>query len=165
MTLRELHALGRRLQELATAALRATGRDGRLSAAELIIVDHVDHHGVSTINELSSSTGYAQSRVSVVVAGLRGRGIVRTSISDADRRCTQVEVAEPSSAAGPSLLDGLAELGSSNRIEVIAALDDLYRALIGDAAEYPEVGRSRSPTHMTGAAAPRGRHRPGAHRT
>jgi DNA-binding MarR family transcriptional regulator len=140
MTLRELYLLGRRLQELATTALRATGRDGQLSAAELIIVDHLDHHGDSTINELSSSTGYAQSRVSVVVAALRSRGLVRTSISDTDRRRTHVQLTEPSRTAGLALVEDAAELGSGHRVEVIAALDDIYRALIGDAATYPRGG-------------------------
>ena len=134
----ELYRLGRRLAEIAATAMGQPSTSD-LSAAERIIVQDLVENGLSTISDLASRTGFAQSRVSTVVAALRERGLVRTAVSEADRRRTEVEpleatrrlAAEARKSAGPALSAALAPLDPERRREVIAALDDLHRALLG----------------------------------
>jgi len=154
-----LYLLGRRLAEIAASAMGAPSTSD-LSAAERIIVQDLVQNGLSTISDLASRTGFAQSRVSTVVAALRERGLVRTAVSQVDRRRTEVEpleatrrlAAESRRSAGPALSAALAQLDPERRREVIAALDDLHRALLGGVP--PTGGRPRAarPADRAGGA-------------
>jgi MarR family transcriptional regulator, 2-MHQ and catechol-resistance regulon repressor len=146
MRLGELYQLGRRLQDVAEKAMGA-GPALDLSPAERIVVIDLLDHGTSTISSVSTRTGFAQSRVSTVVTALRDRGWIETSVSEADRRCTQVAVAEDgrrratearTKSATPVLTAALADLGADRRGDVIAALEELRRAL-----GAPAVGPGR----------------------
>src|SRR5580704_10609162 len=88
MRLGELYRLGRRLQDLADRAMGG-GRSFDFSVSEVIVISDLLDHADSTIGDLSSRTGFAQSRVSTVVAALRDRGWIETAVDEADRRCTR----------------------------------------------------------------------------
>jgi MarR family 2-MHQ and catechol resistance regulon transcriptional repressor len=156
MRVGELYRLGRRLAEIAATAMGEPSASD-LSAAERIIVQDLVENGLSTISDLASRTGFAQSRVSTVVAALRERGLVRTAVSEVDRRRTEVEpleatrrlAAEARKSAGPALSVALAQLDPERRREVIAALDDLHRALLGGVP--PTSGRPRAARPGDGA--------------
>ena len=152
MHLGELYRLGRQLGDIAATAMgRPSTSD--LSAAERIVLHDLVDHGVSTIGDLSSRTGFAQSRISTVVAALRERGLVRTAISEVDRRRTEVEPLEETRrlalearrSATPGLSAALAGLDPRRRREVIAALDDLHRALSGAHAAMRPSRPARPP--------------------
>ncbi|MDB5066851.1 MAG: MarR family transcriptional regulator [Chloroflexi bacterium] len=139
MRVGELYRLGRRLQDLADKAM-GDGRSFDFSVAEVIVISDVLDHGDSTIGDLASRTGFAQSRVSTVVAALRDRGWIETAVDEADRRCTRVTLPEEvrrratearTKSATPVLAAALAELSPERRDDVIAALEELHRALQG----------------------------------
>jgi MarR family 2-MHQ and catechol resistance regulon transcriptional repressor len=175
MRLSELYRLGRHLQDVAEKAI-GTGRTFDFSAAEAIVVGDLLDHGVSTISDVSSRTGFAQSRVSTVVAALRDRGWIETSVSEADRRRTQVAVGEEvrrrakqarTRSATPVLVAALAGLSAESRDEVIAALEELQRALgapgvdrsgprpqVLPARSSPDRGRSATPAAGAGGRPP-----------
>jgi MarR family 2-MHQ and catechol resistance regulon transcriptional repressor len=155
MRLSELYRLGRRLQDMAEKAI-GTGPTFDFSPAETIVVGDLLDHGVSTISDVSSRTGFAQSRVSTVVAALRDRGWIETSVSEADRRRTHVAVTEDvrrrskearTRSATPVLAAALADLSAERRDELIAALEELERALgaPGVATGVQGVARSGRP--------------------
>ncbi|HEY2704050.1 MAG TPA: MarR family winged helix-turn-helix transcriptional regulator [Candidatus Dormibacteraeota bacterium] len=137
MRVGELYQLGRRLQDVAERAM-GSGPALDLTPAERIVVVDLLDHGTSTISRVSSRTGFAQSRVSTVVAALRERGWIETSVSEADRRHTHVALAEDgrrratearTKVATPALTAALAGMSADRRGEVLAALEEVHRAL------------------------------------
>ncbi|MEA2615409.1 MAG: MarR family transcriptional regulator, and catechol-resistance regulon repressor [Chloroflexota bacterium] len=152
MRLGELYRLGRRLQDLADRAMGG-GRSFDFSVSEVIVVSDLLDHADSTIGDLSSRTGFAQSRVSTVVAALRDRGWIETAVDEADRRCTRVTLPEDvrrratearTKSATPVLAAALAGLSRERRDEVIAALEELHRALQGQRVSPNSRRRPRS---------------------
>jgi DNA-binding MarR family transcriptional regulator len=86
-----LHRLGRRLIELSAAAAGEPG-DLALAPGELTVLEDVIRHPASSIGEIHERTGYAQSRVSVMVSRLREHQVVETTADPEDGRRTRVEV-------------------------------------------------------------------------
>lgn len=150
MRLDELYQLGRRLQELAQTAM---SRDGDLgvSPAEVVVIRDLLAHAPSTISEIASRTGFVHSRVSTAVASLRDRGWVMTSIDQTDRRRTIAAVTERvrggvtearARETGPVLSELLSDLTAARRAELIAALEEVHRAL----AERRTQDNDRTPS-------------------
>jgi DNA-binding MarR family transcriptional regulator len=139
MRLDELYQLGRHLQDLAQTAM---SRDGDLSVspAEVVVIRDLLADAPTTISEIASRTGFVHSRVSTATASLRDRGWVVTSIDETDRRRTIATLAEhvrrgASEARGqraePVLTQLLGDLTAERRAELVAALEEVHRALIG----------------------------------
>jgi DNA-binding MarR family transcriptional regulator len=97
----DLHRLARSLRE---AALLATSDPGEppVSYGEVAVVEDVARHPRTTVGEVASRTGLAQSLVSRLVSQMQAGGILTTSRDPADRRRTLVSV-DPSARVG--LLD------------------------------------------------------------
>lgn len=89
----ELHRLGKRLVELSA---QVTGQPGdlRLTPGERAVLADVIRHPASSVSEISSRTGFAQSHVSVSVSRLRARGLAETGTDPADGRRTRVRAAD-----------------------------------------------------------------------
>ncbi|TMR11818.1 MarR family transcriptional regulator [Nonomuraea turkmeniaca] len=92
MNIARLRRLGRRLAELARAS---DGEDQPMpTPGEEAVFEDVLRHPGSSVGEIQSRTGFAQSHVSASVARMRERGILETGPDPADGRRTQVRVAD-----------------------------------------------------------------------
>ena len=91
---RQLNRLARRLHELAREASTYVG-DSIPTAGEAAVLGAIAEHPGSSIRQLCEHTGFVQSHVSSIVAGLTERGLLTTSTDPADRRRTLVHPAEP----------------------------------------------------------------------
>jgi DNA-binding MarR family transcriptional regulator len=85
----DLFLLGRQLIKLAEEGL--PGGQGRNTNARFVLLDVGSHPG-SSISEITTRTGFPQSHVSMLVARLRDRGMLRTEVDPRDRRRTLVNV-------------------------------------------------------------------------
>ncbi|MEU4344185.1 helix-turn-helix domain-containing protein [Nocardia sp. NPDC023852] len=90
---RQLHRLARRLSELSRQASVYPG-DPIPPPGESAVLSEVAEHPGCSINQLSASTGFVQSHISTLVAGLVERGLLTTDTDPADRRRTRVHPAE-----------------------------------------------------------------------
>ena len=151
MRLDELYQLGRRLQELAQGAM--SDRDAGVSPAEVVVLRDLLAHGPATISKIAARTGFVHSRVSTVVAALRDRGWVVTSVDEADRRRTIAAVTERvrrgvvhsrARGAEPVLSELLHDLPTERRAELIGAIEELHRAL-GEASGKKRLTGARRP--------------------
>ncbi|MGW5388124.1 MarR family winged helix-turn-helix transcriptional regulator [Nocardia sp. NPDC003963] len=86
---RQLNRLGRRLVELARHASTYPG-DRIPSAGETAVLGEVVEHPGCSIRQLCERTGFVQSHVSTLVAGLVDRGLLRTETDPTDRRRTLI---------------------------------------------------------------------------
>ncbi|NKY60081.1 MarR family winged helix-turn-helix transcriptional regulator [Nocardia flavorosea] len=86
---RQLNRLGRRLIELARVAGTYPG-DRIPSSGETAVLGEVVENPGCSIRQLCERTGFVQSHVSALVAGLVERGLLRTDTDPADRRRTLV---------------------------------------------------------------------------
>lgn len=87
----ELHRLARILREIALDATGNTGSE-RVNAGELAVLEDIAHHPSSTIRDITSRTGLAQSLVSRIVRWAEERGAVSVEVDTADRRRVRVEL-------------------------------------------------------------------------
>lgn len=136
MNAMKLYLLGRRLMQIAEAALP----DGKsATVARLVLID-VAYHPGSSISEITERTGYHQSQVSGAVAKLRELGVLETEPGPTDRRRTLVRTT-PALKEIPrrnpiSVSDVLAEElgpdGKERLSDAIAALDLLADLLIAE---------------------------------
>jgi DNA-binding MarR family transcriptional regulator len=152
MRLDELYQLGRRLQEHAQSAMSQDSATG-VSPAEVVVIRDLLTHSPSTITEIASRSGFVHSRVSTAVASLRDRGWVVTSVDETDRRRTIAAVTERvrqgatatrARRAEPVLSDLLRDVPAERRAELIAALDELHRALAERRKQADDPIRVRS---------------------
>lgn len=86
-----LHQLGKRLLELSRAVTTQPG-DPCLTAGELAVLEAVLHHPDSSLRDIQTRSGFAQSHVSASVARLRQRGLIDTRPDPHDGRRTRVRV-------------------------------------------------------------------------
>ncbi|MEV6324922.1 helix-turn-helix domain-containing protein [Nocardia sp. NPDC051787] len=86
---RQLHRLGRRLIELARRASTYPG-DRMPSSGETAVLAEVLEQPGCSIRQLCERTGFVQSHVSALVAGLVERNLLRTDTDPTDRRRTLV---------------------------------------------------------------------------
>ncbi|HWV34635.1 MAG TPA: MarR family transcriptional regulator [Thermomicrobiales bacterium] len=93
MNLAELHYIGKTLMECAVHGMQALGGK-ELSSTELMVAESLLVLGPASIGEISRRTGFAQSRISTVVAEMSDRDIVRVRSDERDRRRTIVEISE-----------------------------------------------------------------------
>ncbi|WP_281873335.1 MarR family winged helix-turn-helix transcriptional regulator [Nocardia sputorum] len=90
---RQLYRLARRLTELSRQADIAPG-DRLPSPGEMAILGEVAEYPGCSIRQLCERTGFVQSHVSTIVAGLAERGLLVTDTDPADRRRTLVHPGE-----------------------------------------------------------------------
>jgi len=118
----------------------------QLSAAQLLVLQRVAEEPTLSVNELANRTFTHQSTVSVVVARLVSRGLVRRSRADDDARRAELALTPSGrallrramSSAQAQLLDALEAMPSA-RLRVIASgIDDVVHAL-GVEAEPAEM--------------------------
>jgi MarR family 2-MHQ and catechol resistance regulon transcriptional repressor len=152
MRLDELYQLGRRLQEHAQGAMSRDSAPG-VSPAEVVVIRDLLSRSPSTISEIASRTGFAHSRVSTAVASLRDRGWVVTSVDETDRRRTIASVTErvrqgaaatKARRAQPVLSALLRDVPAERRAELIAALDEVHRALNERRTDVGDPARLRA---------------------
>lgn len=95
----QLHKLARVLREI---ALDATADDGEapVSAGDVAIAEHIAHHERTSVGEIASRTGLAQSLVSRTVAKMDGAGFVVSERDPADGRRRLISIA-PTVRTGP----------------------------------------------------------------
>ncbi|WP_405743240.1 MarR family winged helix-turn-helix transcriptional regulator [Streptomyces sp. NBC_01525] len=136
MNLAELHQLGRRLTAAATSVMKDASD---LGPTELLVLECLYTAGPQPVGAIAQHTGFAQSRVSTVVATLHKRGLVELGADPADRRRTVAKIAEHARAqarearsrdAEPTLRQMLPELSAAQVEAVIAALRALNGALV-----------------------------------
>ncbi|UKY48951.1 MarR family winged helix-turn-helix transcriptional regulator [Streptomyces inhibens] len=145
MNLAELHRLGRRLTAAAASAMKGASDPG---STELLVLECLFTAGPQPVGAIAQHTGFAQSRVSTVVAALHKRGLVELGTDPADRRRTVAKIAEHartqarqarSRDAEPTLRQMLPGLPDAELDAMIAALRTLHGAL-GEAAPDPSSG-------------------------
>ncbi|WP_369354651.1 MarR family winged helix-turn-helix transcriptional regulator [Streptomyces sp. cg2] len=143
LNLADLHQLGRRLTAAATAAMKDSSD---LGSTELVVLECLYITGPQPVGAVAQHTGFAQSRVSTVIATLRERGLVELSADPADRRRTIAKIAEHARAqakqarsqdAEPVLRQMLPEASHAQIAQTLAVLGNLHAAL-GEAG--PESG-------------------------
>jgi len=131
----QLHRLARVLRQAALAAT-ADSEDGPVSAAVVAVVEDLAHHEGTTVSQIASRTGLAQSQVSTTVADLRAGGIATAEIDAADRRRSLLSLAPgatghvlTSRAARPVDDDVLREVRPETSPEQLARLRALLQEL------------------------------------
>jgi DNA-binding MarR family transcriptional regulator len=87
----ELHHLSRTLREIATDATTVRGQ-APPSAGDLAVVEDVAANPGTSIGEIASRTGFAQSMVSRIVAAMRDTGVFLAEPDPADRRRVLISV-------------------------------------------------------------------------
>lgn len=88
----QLHRLARTLREI---ALDATADDGEtpISAGDIAIAEDIAHHDRTSVGQIASRTGLAQSLVSRTVAKMDNAGVVLSERDPADGRRRLVSIA------------------------------------------------------------------------
>jgi DNA-binding MarR family transcriptional regulator len=92
MHFNDLYVLGRTLTDVAFRATRAAEQG--LTPSEYAVLHDVFDNGPTSIGAIVARTGLAQSRVSMTVQLLAGRGWMLIGSDPADRRKTIVEVTD-----------------------------------------------------------------------
>src|SRR4051794_14537742 len=87
----QLLRLGKRLTDLAREVTMSSG-ESSLSPAEVAILEHVLHRPGSSVSELASATGFAQSHVSTSVARLRSAELLVAGSDPGDARITRLRL-------------------------------------------------------------------------
>ncbi|UPW08622.1 MarR family winged helix-turn-helix transcriptional regulator [Gordonia terrae] len=144
MNLSELRRLGRALSNAALASMH-NAVDNSLTGTEIAILDCVRVQNGLTVGEIARRSGFAQSRVSNVVADLAARGLLTLAVDPGDRRRSLVSrtaavdavLADSSSLdAAPtlqSLFDGASD---DDTTRLIAALEEAARVIEPHAEAY-----------------------------
>ncbi|MDP9091628.1 MAG: MarR family winged helix-turn-helix transcriptional regulator [Actinomycetota bacterium] len=150
MELDDLVYLGQQLVRAGRMAMHETRPN--LQAAESAVIGELLAQRFSTITELASRTGYAQSRISKAVAALREQGLVGTRVDQADRRRSVVylldSAEEAASRESPTsgdqvLRELLGGVDVLRRAEIVAAVQTLV-----DAVRQPRRAGSDSEVMM-----------------
>jgi DNA-binding MarR family transcriptional regulator len=92
MQMHQLYKLGRTLIDAAQRAQGAT--ETGMSASEFVVLRDLFLNGQSSISEIVARTDIAQSRVSICIRRLAGRGWVLTASDPSDARKTLARVSE-----------------------------------------------------------------------
>lgn len=144
MNLSELRRLGRALSNAALASMHSSV-DNSLTGTEIAVLDCIRVQDGLTVGEIARRSGFAQSRVSAVVADLAGRGLLTISTDPQDRRRSLVEgtptlvdllADSPTLDASPTLLTLFADLPEDDSKELLAALEKAARVIEPQAAAY-----------------------------
>lgn len=143
---RQLNRLGRRLVELARQASTYPG-DPIPSAGETAVLGEVVEYPGCSVRQLCERTGFVQSHVSALVAGLVERGLLRTETDPTDRRRTLVYPETPLTRGVErrrrSIDETLAAaLGDTDTAREAVELLDKLAALLSAEQEPPQT-----PTH------------------
>ncbi|GAA2020209.1 winged helix-turn-helix transcriptional regulator [Nakamurella flavida] len=85
----ELHRLARTLREIALEATGNTGPD-RVNAGELAVLEDVARHARSTVGDITTRTGLAQSLVSRIVRSMAAAGALTVEPDTDDRRKVRI---------------------------------------------------------------------------
>jgi len=143
MNLAQLHYIGKMIMESAIEGMSMVGSTG-FSATELIVIESLIALGAASIGEISRRTGFAQSRISTVVADLHHRGVVEVETDARDRRRTIVDVSDAALAkverastadAEPALASRFPELPPDQLHQLVDALREAVEKL-SPSAEY-----------------------------
>jgi DNA-binding MarR family transcriptional regulator len=81
----QLHKLARDLRDLAISAT-SDAAQGRPNAAEVLVAMDLFEHSPTTVGEIATRTGVAQSQVSAVASSLHAAGVVTREADPRDRR-------------------------------------------------------------------------------
>ncbi|WP_377268587.1 MarR family winged helix-turn-helix transcriptional regulator [Peterkaempfera sp. SMS 1(5)a] len=142
MNLAELHLFGRALSAAAVHAMQPTGSEP-LSPTELVVLRCLHGQDGLAVGELARRCGFAQSRISTVVAALRDRGLLEAAPDPRDRRrnlvsttalLRELAAAVPAVDATPLLRELLAAAGPRAE-ELVAALGEAAAVLAAQAGE------------------------------
>jgi MarR family 2-MHQ and catechol resistance regulon transcriptional repressor len=152
MNLSELRRLGRTLASAALVDMRAS-TDQPVSPTELAVLDCLRVQDGLTVGEIARRSGFAQSRVSAVLADLAERGLVTMAPDPKDRRRILVTMTPgaqellgdgPTFDATATLRRLLAEAPTARAEEMISMLEALARFVEPQAAAYrARTGGSR----------------------
>lgn len=163
----QLHKLARVLREI---ALDATADEGEapVSAGDVAIAEDIAHHERTSVGEIASRTGLAQSLVSRTVAKMDGAGIVVSEHDPADGRRRLISIA-PTVRTGlfrsrarrsvePSLRARYSQAPDLKVARVLALLQELADLLtieagVSDVSGAPEQHPSRLGQRTTRARA------------
>ncbi|PPJ25795.1 MarR family transcriptional regulator [Nocardia nova] len=153
MDLSELRRLGRALSNAALTSMHLAV-DNSLTGTEVAVLDCLRVQDGLTVGEIARRSGFAQSRVSTVVAELSGRGLLEIGTDPGDRRRSLVKgtpalvkllADSPELDATPTLLTLFADLPDAEAKELITALESAARAIEPKAAAYRDrTGGNRS---------------------
>jgi DNA-binding MarR family transcriptional regulator len=91
VTVGELYRLARLLRDVALLAAAEPG-ESPAPLGVVAITDDISHHEPTTVGEIATRTGLAQSLVSKTVAQLQQEGVVATRQDATDRRRTRIAV-------------------------------------------------------------------------
>jgi DNA-binding MarR family transcriptional regulator len=97
VTTGELYRLARVLREVALAATAEPG-EPRPAPGLVAVTEDIARHVDTTVGEIATRTGLAQSLVSTVVAKLKAAGVVHTRPDDSDRRRVRIGITEEARA-------------------------------------------------------------------
>ncbi|WP_159849332.1 MarR family winged helix-turn-helix transcriptional regulator [Nocardia sp. CY41] len=150
---RQLYRLARRLSELACQANIAPG-DRLPSPGEMAILGEVAEHPGCSIRQLCERTGFVQSHVSTIVAGLTERRLLVTDTDPADRRRTLVHPGEQLTqgvdrrrwSIDPTLADAIGDPTAARRAaalleELATLLLDEHRPAVAQRPSIPTEGK------------------------
>lgn len=144
MNLSELRRLGRALSNAALTSMH-TAVDNSLTGTEIAILDCVRVQSDLTVGEIARRSGFAQSRVSTVVADLVARGLLRLADDPADRRRSLVTSTPAMSAvladsialdATPTLHHLFGDITGDDAERLISALEEIAEAIEPQAEAY-----------------------------
>ncbi|WP_055585419.1 MarR family winged helix-turn-helix transcriptional regulator [Streptacidiphilus griseoplanus] len=142
MNLAELHLFGRALSAAAVHAMQPTG-SVPLSPTELVVLRCLHDEDGLAVGELARRCGFAQSRISTVVAELRERGLLEVVPDPRDRRrnlvsttarLRELATSVPAVDATPLLHELLGAAGPRAG-ELVAALGEAAAALAAHTGE------------------------------
>jgi len=144
MNLSELRRLGRALSNAALASMHSAV-DNSLTGTEVAILDCIRVQNGLTVGEIARRSGFAQSRVSAVVADLSGRGLLDITTDPGDRRRSLVSgtpalidllADSPALDAAPTLRTLFADLPEEDAKKLILSLETAARVIEPQAAAY-----------------------------
>ena len=151
MNSRRLYLLGRRLMEISRAAA-SDPDDPEVPLGETVVLEDVLAHPDSSVGEITSRTGFAQSYVSTTVAKFRSSGVLETSTDPLDGRRTLVRMNERllggvfAERGARSVEGAVAEAvaGPEAARRAVEILEELARLLLGaDGRRGGETGGGR----------------------
>jgi DNA-binding MarR family transcriptional regulator len=125
-----MDAIRRIVQSLRLASRESEGRLG-LSAAQLFVLQKLEHGGGASLNELAERTLTHQSSVSVVVQRLVERGLITRARSPRDGR----QVVLSLTAAGRALIRRSPQAAQDRLIGAIARISRRHRVQLAQMLE------------------------------
>lgn len=112
VTVGQVFHMARTLRQVALAAATDPG-ESPAPPGLVTVTDDIAHHDQTTVSEIATRTGLAQSLVSKIVAELHDEGLVQTTVDGQDRRRTRIRVTD----AARNVV--LAERGGRNVTEAL----------------------------------------------